>query len=134
MKAKYVLDAGVLALYFAGDERVKKYVDRILRGDAEGYVCEVNLAEFYYKTAEKLGLDEADIRYEAIRASPIKQVPAAGSLTKEAARIKLTYRRQISLADAYLIALARQVKGKVLTTDSILKKILKDKCILLEVK
>ncbi len=134
MKAKYVLDAGVLALYFAGDERAKKYVDHILRGDAEGYVCGVNLAEFYYKTAEKLGLDEADIRYEAIRASPIRQVPAAGSLTKEAASIKLTYRRQVSLADAYLIALARQVKGKVLTTDSILKKILKDKCILLEVK
>ena len=133
MGAKYVIDAGALALYFAGDERVKRYIDQILGGEAEGYVCEVNLAEFYYKTAEKLGIQVADIRYEAIRASRIKQVPAAGELTREAAKIKLTHRRKVSLADAYLIALTKQVKGKAITTDPTVKEILRDKCILLKV-
>ena len=133
MGSRYVIDAGALALYFAGDERVKGYIDQILRGEAEGYICEVNLAEFYYKTAEKLGLEAADIRYESVRNSPIKQVPAAGELTREAAKIKLTHKRRVSLADAYLIALTKQVKGKAVTTDPTIKEILRDKCILLKV-
>ena len=67
MKSKYIIDSGVLALYFAGDQRVKKYFDEIFRGSSEGYLCEINLAKFYYKSAEKLGIDAADVRYEAIR-------------------------------------------------------------------
>ena len=133
MKNKYVIDAGVLALYFAGDQRVKKYFDEIFQNVSEGYLCEVNLAEFYYKTAEKLGIDTADIRYEAIRASPIKQVPVKGELTKEAARIKLRYRGRVSLADAFLIALTQMIGGIVLTTDSTIKEILRNKCRLFEI-
>ena len=133
MKRKYVVDAGVLALYFAGDRRVKKYFDEIFQGLSEGYLCEVNLAEFYYKTAEKLGVNVADIRYEAIRSSSISQVPVEGELTREAAEIKLKYRGKVSLADAFLIALTYYVKGIALTTDSRIKEILGNKCILFEV-
>jgi len=128
MKNKYVVDAGVLALYFSGDSRVKKYIDNIQRGVAEGYLCEVNLAEFYYKTAEVLGEDVAEIRYASIRNSKIKQVPASGELTRQAAKVKLKYRDKVSLADAYLITLARIVNGIVLTTDRRVKEILRDKC------
>ena len=133
MKSKYVIDVGVLALYFAGDLRVKKYFDEIFQGVSEGYLCEVNLAEFYYKTAEKLGVDAADIRYEAIRASPIKQIPAGDEITREAGRIKLKYRGKISLADAFLIALTHQVEGIALTTDLIIKEIMNDKCKFFEI-
>ncbi len=133
MKNKYVIDAGVLALYFAGDHEVKKYFDEILHGISEGYLCEINLAEFYYKTAEKLGVESADIRYEAIRTSPIKQVPVEGELTREAGKIKLKYRGKISLADAFLIALTYQVKGVALTTDPSIKNILRSKCRLFKV-
>ncbi len=87
------------------------------------------MAEFYYKTAEKLGEEFADIRYESVRNSPIRQVPAAGDLTREAAKIKLKYRGKISLADAYLIALALQTRAAALTTDSVVKEILRRKCI-----
>jgi len=133
VKSRYVIDAGALALYFAGDQRVKKYFDEILQGASEGYLCEVNLAEFYYKTAEKLGVDAADIRYEAIRASPIKQVPVKGELTREAAKVKLRYGGKVSLADAFLIALARWVGGVALTTDPVVKSILKSRCKFFEV-
>jgi len=133
VKSKYVIDVGVLALYFAGDLRVKKYFDEIFQGISEGYLCEVNLAEFYYKTAEKLGVDAADIRYEAIRASPIKQIPAGDEITREAGRIKLKYRGKISLADAFLIALTHQVEGIALTTDLIIKEIMNDKCKFFEI-
>jgi len=132
MKTKYVIDAGALALYFAGDEKAKSYIDRILDGKAEGYMCEVNLAELYYKMASIHGRELADIKYEAIRESPIKLVPAAGELTRQAELVKLTYRRRISLADAYLIALARHVRGSVITTDTTIKSILRDRCVLLE--
>jgi predicted nucleic acid-binding protein len=128
MKSRYVIDAGVLALYFSGDQRVKKYFDNIFYGKAEGYLCEINLAEFYYKTAEKLGIIPADLRYESIRASSIKQIPVGGELTREAAKIKLRYRRKISLADVFLIALTYMVDGIALTTDSRIKEILKRKC------
>ncbi len=39
------------------------------------------------------------------------------------------YRGKISLADAYLLALAKTVNGIVLTTDRRIKDILKSKCI-----
>ena len=133
MRKKYVFDAGVLALYFAGDGRVKKYFNEVIQGFSEGYVCEVNLAEFYYKTAEKLGIDAADIRYEAIRASRIKQVPIEGRLTKEAAKVKLRYRSKISLADAFFITLTYAVDGTALTTDSAVKEILRNRCRFFEV-
>ncbi len=54
MGARYVVDAGALALYFVGDEEARRYISEIIGGEAEGYICEVNLAELYYKTAEKL--------------------------------------------------------------------------------
>jgi len=133
VESKYIIDAGVLALYFAGDQRVKKYFNEIFQGVSEGYLCEVNLAEFYYKTAEKLGINAADIRYEAIRVSPIKQIPVKDELTREAAKIKVKYRDKISLADAFLIALTYQVKGIALTTDPAIKEILKDKCKFFEI-
>ena len=95
MRKRYIIDAGALALYFAGDQEVRKYFNEILHGISEGYLCEINLAEFYYKTAEKLGLETADIRYEAIRNSPIKQIPIKGDLTKNVAKIKLKYRKRI---------------------------------------
>ena len=133
MKNRYVIDAGVLALYFAGDQRVRRYFEEIFQGVSDGYLCEINLAEFYYKTAEKLGADSADIRYEAIKASPIKQVPIEGELTREAAKVKLKYRSKLSLADAFLIALTRRVKGVALTTDSVIKDILRNKCKLFKV-
>ncbi|MCY0867863.1 MAG: type II toxin-antitoxin system VapC family toxin [Desulfurococcus sp.] len=127
--SRYVIDAGVLALYFAGDERVKNYMDRVLRGIDEGYICEVNLAEFYYKTGEILGVEVADIRYISIRNSRIKLVPVQGELTRQAAKYKIMYGRKISLADAFLIALAKKINGIVLTTDKRIKEVLEDKCI-----
>ena len=132
MSSKYVVDAGALALYFSGDKRIKKYFDNIFRGYAIGYLCEINLAEFYYKTAEKLGEEVAKLRYISIRNSSIRQIAAGGDLTIEAARIKLRYRRRISIADAYLIALARMVNGVILTTDKTVKEVY-GKCIYFEV-
>jgi predicted nucleic acid-binding protein len=39
-----------LFLYFAEDMRVKEMLDEVKAERAEGYTCETNMAEFYYKT------------------------------------------------------------------------------------
>ena len=53
MKKKYVIDAGVIALYFAGDQKVKEIVNDVYSGRAEAYMCEINIAEFLYNYAPK---------------------------------------------------------------------------------
>jgi len=54
-----------------------------------------------------MGVNLADVRYEAIRASPIKQILIESELTREATKAKMKYRGKVSLADAFLIALTR---------------------------
>jgi hypothetical protein len=54
----YVPDAGVISLFDAGEKSVKPYFDRVY-SSARGFVNEVNLAGFYYKTVEKLGMATA---------------------------------------------------------------------------
>lgn len=74
MRSRYIFDAGVLFLYFAGNSKVRGYFEEANRGESEGFVSEVTLAEFYYKTAEEFGLEVAKIRYDSIRNSRIKEI------------------------------------------------------------
>jgi predicted nucleic acid-binding protein len=66
---RFVIDAGILFLYLIGDERVKPYFDEVAGGRAQAFICDVNLAEFYYKVCEKLGKSVAELRYHQIRGS-----------------------------------------------------------------
>lgn len=129
MKNRFIIDAGALALYFAGDERVKKYFDDILAGKSEGYILEINLAEFFYKTAEILGLETAEVRYRMIRNSDLKQISASKEVTREAAILKLRNKNKLSLADSFLIAEAKMLKAIILTTDKTVKEIAKNQAI-----
>jgi hypothetical protein len=54
-KSRLIFDTGPIFLYFAEDKQVKEMFDEVKIGRAEGYTCEVNIAEFYYKTCEKFG-------------------------------------------------------------------------------
>jgi len=129
LKNRFIIDAGALALYFAGDERVKKYFDDILTGKSEGYILEINLAEFYYKTAEILGLETAEVRYRMIRNSDLKQISTSKETTREAAILKLRNKNKLSLADSFLIAEAKMLKAIILTTDKTVKEIAKNQAI-----
>ena len=117
MKRRYVLDAGVLALYFAGRRDVKKYIDEVYSGRAKAFICEVNVAEFLYNYARIFGWDAALSRHNLLRNSPIDIVSVDEDLTINAAKLKLKYYNVLSLADCYLIALAKKNKAKVITTD-----------------
>lgn len=116
MPDRYVIDAGVVSLYFSGNPQVKKYFDDIFQGKVTGYVCELNIAEFQYNCARALGLEVAAIRTRWLRNSAILVEGIDAELTDEAARIKVAH-NEFSLADCYLIAFGRRYGGTILTTD-----------------
>jgi len=119
---KYVIDTGVLFLHLIDDERVRPYFKEINEGRAKAFICDVNLAEYYYKTCEKLGREIADVRYNQIRVL-INPVSTNQDLTREAGKIKCKYRDKLSLADCFALALSK-IKGAILlTTDSDLAEI-----------
>lgn len=120
---RYVVDAGALFLHFIDDERVKPYFDEVVQGRAQGFICDVNLAEYYYKTCEKLGKDVADVRYHQVRGSDIEPIATDEELTRKAGEKKCKYRGKLSLADCFSLALSELKEATLLTTDSELAKV-----------
>jgi predicted nucleic acid-binding protein len=118
MTKNLVVDAGALTLFFAGDERLKPYFDRILRRRAAGYVASVNLAEHYYKTCQKLGQQTAEARYYQAR-KLLTAVDTDALLTQAAGQEKC-HTPSLSLADCFAVALTRRLHGLLLTTDAAL--------------
>jgi predicted nucleic acid-binding protein len=117
---RFTFDAGAVSLYYAGTASVKPYFDKVFAGDARGFVSEVNLAEFYYKTAGRKGLETAEVWYVQIRQSRVRVVAPNEQITRKAAHWKIK-RGELSLADCFALATAESTGGILLTTDSILK-------------
>ncbi|MDA4123173.1 MAG: type II toxin-antitoxin system VapC family toxin [Thaumarchaeota archaeon] len=118
---KYVMDTGVLSLFYAGDEQVKSFFGEIQSGRARGYVSSVNLAEFYYKICQKLGQETATVRFHQTQ-TILEAVETDGELTKAAGMNKCRY-GHLSLADTFAAALTEKVGGTLLTTDEALLKV-----------
>lgn len=116
MPDRYVVDAGVVSLYFAGNRRAKQYLDEVFQRKATGHICEVNVAEFQYNCARAFGAEVAEIRVRSIRNSALRVEGIDDRLSTEAARLKVSH-WAFSLADCYLIALAKRIAGTILTTD-----------------
>ena len=133
MRRSYVLDAGVLALYFAGREDAKMYVDAAYSGGARVLMCEVNVAEFLYNYARVFGWEAALVKHALLRSSPIAIVGVNEKLTVEAARLKLRHYGRLSLADCYLLALAKLAKATVVTTDGAIEEVGEAPAVLLRV-
>ena len=86
-------------------------------------MCEINVADFLYNTAKVFGWETAIIRHSALRNSPIKIVTLDEELTLESARLKHKYWNKLSLADAYLAALAKRLRATIVTADTTLAEI-----------
>ncbi len=135
MKAnRLAFDAGVLSLYFAGDERARQYFNDISSRIKKGFISEVNLAEFYYKAAENFGLQTAELRYMLTRRSQIIIVPPDEMVTRDAAKFKLTYRSRLSLADCFAVSTAKNSDSVLITTDSRIKEVKEIDTIFLEIR
>ncbi len=92
------------------------------KGLIEIYMCEVNLAEFLYNYVRVFGWDAALVKQEIIRDN-IKVVGVDKELTLEAAKLKLKHYNILSLADCYLIALAKKIRATVITTDTAVRQV-----------
>jgi len=117
MSNMYVVDAYAWIEYLIGSragETVKSLLDR---ERTETYTCAVTLAEVVSKVARE-GAD-AEIAYD-ILLSNSEVVNADATLSKDAGMLHAALRKSIpdfGLADAYVLALARRIKAKVLTGD-----------------
>jgi predicted nucleic acid-binding protein len=123
---RYLLDAGIFPLIFAGNINVKKIVNEIASGKAEPLVCEVNLAEFYAKTCEKKGKEIAELHHLRIRYQPkMTVITPDEELTRKAGWLKCKYRDKVSLADCYAAATSSINKSILITTDKNLAEVAK---------
>jgi len=120
---RYVYDAGALGLLLAGDNRLKNFVTEVSRGHASAYASVINLAEFYYKTGQKLGLETAETWFLRIVNSKLQVENADTILARQAGIHKIHYRDKLSLADCFAVAEAARQKAVLLTTDEDLEKI-----------
>jgi predicted nucleic acid-binding protein len=118
--SRLVFDTGPLLLYFAEDRRVKDMLDSVAAGTAEGYTCDTNLAELYYKTCEKFGREVTDLRYTSLRNSTITILATDERLTRTAGGLKCTHKGKLALADAYIVAAAQRLGGTLITTDHLI--------------
>ncbi len=118
---KLAFDAGALSLYYAGYEKVRPYFNDVSSKLKKGFMSEVNLAEFYYKTAEKFGLDTAETWYMLTRRSMIMLVAPNEMITRDAAKLKLKYHGKLSLADCFAISTAINNHCTLITTDAKIK-------------
>lgn len=115
--SRYTFDTGPLFLYFGEDLRVKKLLDDVRNGKVESSTCELNLAELYYKTCEKLGRETARIRYFSVRRSGLSVFAPSESLSRLAGELKCRHRGKLSLVDAYVLAVAMEERTTLVTSD-----------------
>jgi predicted nucleic acid-binding protein len=116
----YVFDTGVISLFFSEDERLRTLVDGIEPKGDLAFLSSVTVAEFYYKTCQNLGRDVAALRSKQL--SERMQVVNASLDISFSAGLEKCRNGRLSLADCYALALTKQLRGVLLTTDSELAK------------
>jgi predicted nucleic acid-binding protein len=121
MNEKLVLDTGALSLHFADHSGVRPYFDAISAGRSLGLVSSFNMAEFYYKTCQKLGKQTADAWYFMLRSSELDVVDRE-DLVRLAGLEKCRHSAALSLADCFALALAKSERAFLITTDGKLAK------------
>lgn len=103
-----------------GHEIVRAALLENLQGQARVTMCEINWGEFYYMMAKKTSLSEAERRLRHVDLLRIAVEPVTRRLVQEAASLKINYstaKNQLSFADCFAAALARQSDATLLTGD-----------------
>jgi len=114
---KYVIDAYAWVEYLVGSEAGDKVRVVLEEENNEVYTCAVTVAEVVSKTARENRDFEA--AYD-ILLSNSQVVNVDEEISKEAGMLHSEMRktkRDFGLADAYVLAVAKRIKAKVLTGD-----------------
>ena len=119
VKNRYVLDAFAVLAFFReepGGPAVRELFRRSAAGEAELYLCVINMAEVLYRLEWERGETDVEIAQVALTQElPIHLVDADLDLSVSAARLKAPH--PISIADAYAAALALRLDAAVVTGD-----------------
>lgn len=118
MSERYVIDAYAWVEYLIGSKSGKKVKAALEDGDNEIYTCAVTVAEVVSKTAREGGDFEA--AYD-ILVSNSQVVNVDEEASKEAGVLHSEMRRTLrdfGLTDAYVLAIARRLKSRILTGDA----------------
>ena len=117
-RSRFVLDSFALLAYL-GDEAGAGQVEDILNAAEEGqndvWMSVVNLGEVLYTIEGELGLEAAQRAAAIADQLPLRVIDADRPLTFAAAHVKANY--TLACADAFVIALAQEVHGAIVTGD-----------------
>ncbi len=115
----YVLDAFAMLAFFReepGEPRVSELLRDGAAGEAELYLCVINMVEVLYRLERERGEADAEIaRVTLTQELPIHLVDVDLDMSVRAARLKAIY--PISIADCIAAALARRLDAALVTGD-----------------
>ena len=106
-------------LAYLGDEAGAARVEEILQAAKEGradiWMSVINLGEVLYTIERELGLEAAQRAAAIVDQLPVRVFDADRPLTFAAAHVKPNH--TLAYADAFVIALAQEVDGAIVTGD-----------------
>lgn len=114
----WVLDSYALLAYLGGEpghQRVHELLRAGAAGEVELCLCLINYGEVLYIIERERGLIQTLLAVAAIDQLPLEVVEANRELTFEAAHVKASF--ALAYADCFAVALARKVRGAVVTGD-----------------
>jgi|SRR3989344_850371 len=113
-----VLDASALLVYLQKEPGYEKVAEALTHAAAAGrplQMSAVNWGEVYYVTLKEFGRADADSVAELIETFPIEVVSADRETARQAGLFKV--QNGLPYADAFAAALAKTVKGELMTSD-----------------
>ena len=116
-KTKLLFDTHAFLAFFnreEGSETIKKYMDAIQTGNAEGFVATITLTELVYIYSRKLDEASGKLRVMQVLHSKLNVIPLSAEIAIRAGTLK---RPGISVADAIIAATALSVEAAVVTND-----------------
>ena len=116
-KTRLLFDTHAFLAFFNredGSETIRKHLDAIQNGNAEGFVATITLTELAYIYTRKADAASARVRVMQIQHSKLTLIPLTAEIAVDAGTIK---RPGISVADAIIAASARSVGASVVTND-----------------
>jgi len=114
---RFIVDSSAWIEYLEGSKKGEK-VDKILTGDNEILILNLNISEVVSKVKRKGG--NAELAYEAM-ISKAKIFEITPKISKEAGLLHAEIKpnnKNFSLADAIIIKTAESASAKILTGDS----------------
>jgi predicted nucleic acid-binding protein len=117
-KIRYVLDTSAwLALIEdeAGADVVQTVLESSRSGDVDILVSFMSFMEVFYITLQEREIEEANARVSLMASLPIRRVESTASLCTTAAKLKAKHR--ISVADAWIAALAQERNATLIHKD-----------------